>query len=98
MKVEGWGGGGRGGRPISCNTGSEHVKVTSSPCEVWLNICSGPSVVAQLDSMTRGSNQVRSARQICESLSESKCCADSSVFPTPVCVRTHTNVRTLKIM
>ena len=31
--------------------------------------------------------------------SESKCCADSlSVCPTPVCVHTHENVRTLKIL
>ena len=32
------------------------------------------------------------------SFSESKCCADSSVCPTPVCISTHKNVRTLKIL
>ena len=42
---------------------------------------------------------VRSTRKMCESFSESKCCADSSsVCPTPVCIRTHRNVRTLKIL
>ena len=61
------------------------------------------NVVAQLverqprdpmDSMTRGSNPVRSTTTICESFSESKCGADSSVCPIPVCVRTHTNALT----
>ena len=54
-----------------------------------------------MDSMTRGSNPVRSIRNICESCSESKCCADSlSVCYTPVCIRTHNNVglRALKIL
>ena len=47
-------------------------------------------VVAQLveprdpmDSTTRGSNPVRRTRNICEFSSKSKCCADSSVCPTP---------------
>ena len=44
-----------------------------------------------MDSMTRGSNPVRRTRTICESFSDSKCCADSSVCPTPVCIRTHKN-------
>ena len=47
-----------------------------------------------MDSMIRGSNPIRSTRKICESFSESKCCADSSsVCPTPPhhpCVYTHT--------
>ena len=54
-----------------------------------------------MDSMATGSNPVRSTRTICESFSESKCCADSlSVCPTPVCIPTHKNdhVRTLKIL
>ena len=37
-----------------------------------------------MDSMTRGSNPVRSTRKVCKSFSESKCCASSlSVCPTP---------------
>ena len=38
--------------------------------------------------------------QIVSFFAESKCCADSSVCPTPVCVRLHKNghVRTLKIL
>ena len=52
-----------------------------------------------MDSMTRGSNPVRSTRKICESFSELKCCADLlSVCPTPVYTRTHKDVRTLKIL
>ena len=47
-----------------------------------------------MESMTRGSNPVRSTHKMCESFSESKCCADSlSVCPTPcvfACIRTYT--------
>ena len=54
------------------------------------------------DPMCRGSNPVRSKRQIRDRFfSESKCCAGSlSVCLTPVCIRTHKNdnVLTLKIM
>ena len=55
------------------------------------------------DLKTRGSNPVRrSTRTICESFSESECCADSLsvVCPPPVCIRTHKNdhVRRLKIL
>ena len=42
------------------------------------------------DPKTRGPNPVRSTRTICESFSESKCCADSLLMcPTPVCINTH---------
>ena len=52
-----------------------------------------------MDSMTRGSNPVRSTIKHCESFSESKCCTDSlSVCPTPVWISTHKNVRTLRIL
>ena len=52
------------------------------------------------DPKTGGSNPVRSTRKICESFSDSKCWADLSVCPAPVCVRTHKNddVRTLQIL
>ena len=45
-----------------------------------------------MDSTSRGSNLVQSTRKICDSFSESKCCADSSVC------RTHKKVCTLKIL
>ena len=50
---------------------------------------------------TRGTglNPVRSTRTICDSFSESKSCADSLlVCPTPVCIRMHKNVRTIKML
>ena len=53
-----------------------------------------------MDSMTRGSNPVRSTRHICESFQSqnvvlTRCrCAP----PTPVCIRTLKNVRQLKIL
>ena len=52
------------------------------------------------DPKTRGSNPVQRTRQICDTFSESKCCADLSECPTPVCIRTHKNdhVRILKIL
>ena len=51
-----------------------------------------------MDAMNRGSNPVRSTRTICDSFSKSKCCADSLLWSTPVCMRTHKNVRMLKIL
>ena len=53
------------------------------------------------DPKTRGSNPVRSTRKICQSFSESKCCADSLlVCPTPMCICTHKNdhIHMLKIL
>ena len=53
-----------------------------------------------VDSVTRRSNPVRSTRTSCESFSEKKCCADSSVCLTPVCIHMHKNdhARTQKIL
>ena len=73
-----------------------YVSVLSAVCMcVCVNFYRGGRV-AQLvecwtpDPKTRGSNPTGSTRTICESFSESNCCADSlSVCPTPVCIHTH---------